>query len=199
MIIIPKQHITQKTCTKYSALHCLQVLTQNWFHSIETYLPPSDTEVIDLDKKFLRPSVHLEEPSVGPRPPLWSSGQSSWLQTRRSGFDSRHYQKKKAKVMGLERGPISFVSTIEELLERKSSGSGLENREYGRRDLSRWPRGTLYPQKLTFTSPTSGGRWVGIVRSRTQIMEFSLLCRSSSLARWFQSTPVSERSLGVTF
>jgi midasin (ATPase involved in ribosome maturation) len=26
---------------------------------------------------------------------LWSSGQSSWLQIRRSGFDSRHYQKKK--------------------------------------------------------------------------------------------------------
>jgi hypothetical protein len=28
------------------------------------------------------------------RPPLWSSGQSSWLQIRRPGFDSRHYQKK---------------------------------------------------------------------------------------------------------
>jgi hypothetical protein len=29
------------------------------------------------------------------RPPLWSSGQSSWLQIRMPGFDSRHYQKKK--------------------------------------------------------------------------------------------------------
>jgi hypothetical protein len=29
------------------------------------------------------------------------------------------------------------VSTTEELLGRKSSGSGLENREYGRRDPSR--------------------------------------------------------------
>jgi hypothetical protein len=28
------------------------------------------------------------------RPPLWSSGQSSWLQIRRPGFDSRHYHKK---------------------------------------------------------------------------------------------------------
>jgi hypothetical protein len=28
-------------------------------------------------------------------PPLWSSGQSYWLQIRRPGFDSRHYQKKK--------------------------------------------------------------------------------------------------------
>jgi hypothetical protein len=27
--------------------------------------------------------------------PLWSSAQSSWLQIRRLGFDSRHYQKKK--------------------------------------------------------------------------------------------------------
>jgi hypothetical protein len=36
--------------------------------------------------------------------------------------------------MGLERGPLSLVGTTEELLERKSSGSGLESREYGRSD-----------------------------------------------------------------
>jgi hypothetical protein len=52
------------------------------------------------------------------RPPLWSSGQSSWLQIRRPGFDSRHYQEKK-KAVGLERGPLSIVSTTEELLGRK--------------------------------------------------------------------------------
>jgi hypothetical protein len=69
--------------------------------------------------------------------------------------------------MGLERGPLSLVSTIEELFERKNSGYGLEIREYGRMDPSRWPRGTLYPQKLVLTSPTSGGPSVGIVRSRT--------------------------------
>jgi hypothetical protein len=34
-------------------------------------------------------------------------------------------------------GPLSLVSTTEELLERKSSDSGLENREYGNRDPSR--------------------------------------------------------------
>jgi hypothetical protein len=38
--------------------------------------------------------------------------------------------------VGPERGPLSLVSTTEELLERKSSGSGLEIREYGRRDPS---------------------------------------------------------------
>jgi hypothetical protein len=37
-----------------------------------------------------------------------SSGQSSWLQIRRPGFDSWHYQKKKV-----------VVSTTEELLDRK--------------------------------------------------------------------------------
>jgi hypothetical protein len=35
--------------------------------------------------------------------------------------------------VGLERGPFSLVSTTDELLERKSSGSGLENKDYGLR------------------------------------------------------------------
>jgi hypothetical protein len=106
-------------------------------------------------------------------PPLWSSGQSSLLQIQRYGFDSRRYQIL-WEVVGLGRGPLSLVSTIEELLERKSSVFGLENREYGRRDPSRWPRGILHPQKLALASLTSGGRSVGIVRSRTQATEFSL-------------------------
>jgi hypothetical protein len=41
------------------------------------------------------------------------------------------------EVLGLERGAHSLVSTIEELLERKSSGSSLENQDYHRRDPSR--------------------------------------------------------------
>jgi hypothetical protein len=48
-------------------------------------------------------------------------------------------------------GPLSLVSTIEELLERQISGSGLENRDYGQRDPLRWPRNTFYPQKLALT------------------------------------------------
>jgi hypothetical protein len=39
--------------------------------------------------------------------------------------------------VGLERGPLSLVSTIEELLGTNSKGSGLESREYARRDPSR--------------------------------------------------------------
>jgi hypothetical protein len=78
-------------------------------------------------------------------------------------------------VVGLERGPISLVSTIEELFEKKkkSSGAGLENREYGRRDPSCRPRGTLYQQTLALTSPTGGCRPVGMVCSWTQTKEFS--------------------------
>jgi hypothetical protein len=87
-------------------------------------------------------------------------------------FDSRALKEEK-KVVGLERGPLSLVSTTEELLGRNSSGSGLESREYGRRDPSRWPRGTLYPQKkLALTSLTSDGLSVGIVRLRTKATEF---------------------------
>jgi hypothetical protein len=99
-------------------------------------------------------------------PPLWSSGQRSWLQIQRSGLDSRHYQLV-WEVVGLERGPLSLVSTTEELLGRNINGAGL-----GSRDSLRWPCDTLYPQKLTLTSPTRGGLSVGIVRSRTQATEF---------------------------
>jgi hypothetical protein len=67
-------------------------------------------------------------------------GQDSWVcrETRLRvndkaiGFDSRPYQIF-WEVVGLERGPLSLVRTIEELLERKSSGFGLENRDYCRR------------------------------------------------------------------
>jgi hypothetical protein len=83
-------------------------------------------------------------------------------------FDSQRYQIYR-EVMGLERGPLSLVSTTEELLGRKSSGSGLESRNYGRRDPSHRPHGNLYPKKLALTSPTSSGR------SRTQVTEFSLV------------------------
>jgi hypothetical protein len=59
------------------------------------------------------------------RPPLWSSGQSFWLQIQKTGFDFRHNQITWEGV-GLERGPLSLVSTTDELLERKSIGSSLE-------------------------------------------------------------------------
>jgi hypothetical protein len=77
--------------------------------------------------------------------------------------------------VGLERGLLSLVSTIEELLGRNSSGSGSKNWEYGRGDPLRWPRDTLYQKKLVLTPPTSGGRSIGIVRLRTKATEFMSL------------------------
>jgi hypothetical protein len=76
---------------------------------------------------------------------LWSSGQSSWLQIQMSGYDSLRYEIF-WELGGGERGPLSLVSKTEELLGRESSGSGLEIREYSRRDPSRWPSDTFYPQ-----------------------------------------------------
>jgi hypothetical protein len=60
-------------------------------------------------------------------------------------FDSRLYQIF-WEVVGLERGPLSPMSTIEELPGRNNSGFGLEIWEYGLRDSLHWPCYTLYPQ-----------------------------------------------------
>jgi hypothetical protein len=49
---------------------------------------------------------------------LLSSGQSSWLQIQRFGFDFRRYQIF-WKVEGLERGPLSLVSTIQDYFKWK--------------------------------------------------------------------------------
>jgi hypothetical protein len=75
--------------------------------------------------------------------------------------------------MGLKRGPLILVRITEELLERKSSGSGSrKSRLTAVGDPLRSPRHTLYPQKLALTSPTSGGRSVGIVRLRAKATVF---------------------------
>jgi hypothetical protein len=75
--------------------------------------------------------------------------------------------------VGLERGPLNLVSTIEELLEKKkSSGSVLEDQDYGRRGIRRADYAThLHPQKLALILPTSISRPVGIVSSRTKATE----------------------------
>jgi hypothetical protein len=49
----------------------------------------------------------------------------------------------------MKRGPLTFVSTI----DWKSSGSGLENREYDSRDPSRWPCDTPLSTKVGTNFP----------------------------------------------
>jgi hypothetical protein len=54
-------------------------------------------------------------------------------------------------------GRIKTNEDLDNLIEHKNiihfinAQAGLEGREYGRRDLPRWSRGTFYPQKLTLT------------------------------------------------
>jgi hypothetical protein len=45
------------------------------------------------------------------QPPLWSSGQGSWLQIQRCAFESRRFLVF-WEVVGLEQGPLNLVSTI---------------------------------------------------------------------------------------
>jgi hypothetical protein len=80
---------------------------------------------------------------------------------------------RKKKVVGLERGPLSLVSTTEELLDRKVAAPDYktENTAVGIRHADHVT--SYIRKKLAITSPTSGGRSVGIVLSQTQTMEFS--------------------------
>jgi hypothetical protein len=72
--------------------------------------------------------------------------------SRCPGFDSRHYQIF-WDVVGLERGPLSLVSIIEELLGRNVAAPVYKTEINGRGDSLRWPRDSLYPLKLALTSP----------------------------------------------
>jgi hypothetical protein len=75
-------------------------------------------------------------------------------------------------VVGLERGPLSFVSTTEELLDRKVAAPvyKTENTTVGIRHVDHVAPSIR--KKLAITSPTIGGLSVSIVRSWAQIMEF---------------------------
>jgi hypothetical protein len=71
------------------------------------------------------------------RPPLWSSGQSSWLLTQRSRVRSRRYHIFWV-VVGLEQGPLSPCEDKWEATWKKTSGAvcGADHAT------------PLYPQKL---------------------------------------------------
>jgi hypothetical protein len=94
--------------------------------------------------------------------------------------DSRRYQI--FWVVGLERGPLSLVSTTEELRGRKSHGSGLQSREYGLGIRHADHVAPSIRKTLALTALTSGSLSVGIVRSRTHGMEFSY--KQHAVQRW---------------
>jgi hypothetical protein len=115
--------------------------------------------------RFLPGPVNLKAKQRKSWPPLWSSGQSSWLQILRSGFDSQCYQIF-WEVVGLKQTRVQLKGYLEEKVAAPVYKA--ENMAIG---IS-W-RGTLYPQKLALTSPASGGRLIGIICSRTWAMKFS--------------------------
>jgi hypothetical protein len=112
------------------------------------------------------------------RPPLWSSGQSFWLQIQRYRvrFPALPDFLSSSSVTGTGSTQPREVNWGATWI--KSSGSGPENRDYRKQRLTAVGiRCTdhvtpLYPQKLALTSPTGGGRCVGIVRSRTKATAF---------------------------
>jgi hypothetical protein len=80
-------------------------------------------------------------------PPLWSSGQSSWLQIQRSRVQFMTLPDF-PRSSGSGTGALSLVSAIEDLLRRNSSSSSLEIREYGCGDPLCWQCNTHYLQKV---------------------------------------------------
>jgi hypothetical protein len=63
--------------------------------------------------------------------------------------------------------------TLRSYLNEKVAAPVYKTEINGRGNSLRWPRNTLYSQRLALTSPTSGGHSVGIVRLRTTATEFS--------------------------
>jgi hypothetical protein len=86
-----------------------------------------------------------------------------------SWFDSLRHQIFR-EVVGLERRPLSLVSTIDELLGRKSSGSG-EKTEITAVEIRRSAHATPSIRKRHQIHRQTA---VAIVHSRTQATEFVL-------------------------
>jgi hypothetical protein len=127
--------------------------------------------------EYLKMDKHIINVMETLNPPLWSSDQVSWLQIQRSEFDSRRYQIF-WELLGLEGGPLSLMNTIEELLERKCMRLRSKNTRIR-------PWGIRCADHAVLTSPTSGGRLAGIVRSRTQATElFFCFCFPNNVCTW---------------
>jgi hypothetical protein len=90
------------------------------------------------------------------------------LVVRVPGYRSRFFW----EVVGLERGPLSLVSA----LGRKSSGSGPENENTAVGFRHADHVSPSIRKKLALTSPTSGSRSIGLVRSRSFFNSLCVMC-----------------------
>jgi hypothetical protein len=142
-------------------LDCIRLILTVWIRELRRFGryivrlgPDGRASISNGSKRSVLHTVQTEalgstHPSVQSVPGLCPRGQSirdkklttyihlTKVDRQRSGLDSLRYQIF-WEVVGLERGPFSLMGTIEELLERRSSGSGLENRDTAVGDSPRW-------------------------------------------------------------
>jgi hypothetical protein len=115
--------------------------------------------------------------------------------SRGPGFDSWCYQIF-WEVVGLERRPLSLMSTVEELLGRKSSGSGLESRESNpdlwicRQEL--WPLEHRGSFSHVYNYVNGCGRW----KLLTQVSEEGEGCRSEHSGNGEDSVDIMWKRIG---
>jgi hypothetical protein len=101
-------------------------------------------------------------------PPLWSGGQSFWLQIQRSRVPFPALPDL-WEVVRLERGPLSLMRITEELLEWKCSGSGSRKSRLTAVGVRCADHATLSAK----VDIKCGCRSVGVVPLRTKVTEFS--------------------------
>jgi hypothetical protein len=99
----------------------------------------------------------------------------SGYRCRGPGFDFQRFQIF-WEAAGLDRGPLSLVRTTEEL--SRLTTVGIRCADHAPPSIRK---------KLSLTSPASGGRSVGIVRSRTKAMAFSFLFVTPIYAVWYRN------------
>ena len=141
---------------------------------------PPDRKKIESSPFFVRRGGHCCRGDLVGRTSFWIcffSGQIFWLQIQRSRvrFPALpNFLSSSGSVTGsTQPREVNWGATW-----IKSSGSGPENTRLTAVGIHCADHVTpLYPQKLELTSPTSGGRSVGIVRSRTKATELEWLAK----------------------
>jgi hypothetical protein len=148
---------SQSSCTLYTGLYHLSAW-QCWFYSQKLISIQSSPSAF-MAASWLPCTGRSEQNQV----PL---GASNCLQLILSSYASVCWPRQELSGFCENHGIIFITMVLK---------SGLEHREYGHRDPSRWPCDTLHPQKLALTSPTSGCRSVGIGRSRSKVTDLLFL------------------------
>jgi hypothetical protein len=118
------------------------------------------------------------------RPPLWSEFQATDPEVRVSFPALPDFLRSSGSGTGsTQRCEYNWRATW-----KKSSDSDLENREYSRRDPSRWPLGTLYPQKVGTIrrQVASLGRYSSLADSGQRILFYQCYEYLSSFYSFFE-------------